>query len=74
MGGLSLATFLTLVNLPALYVLVFRVRENDARAKASAGNGDSVSSVAMLAVGAGANCRRSRVAGSTGGASQVTSS
>src|SRR5262249_22117600 len=30
MGGLSLATFLTLVNLPALYVLVFRVREHEA--------------------------------------------
>ncbi len=27
MGGLSLATFLTLVNLPCLYVLVFRVKE-----------------------------------------------
>lgn len=27
MGGLSVATFLTLVNLPALYVLIFRVRE-----------------------------------------------
>ena len=26
MGGLSLATFLTLINLPALYVLLFRVR------------------------------------------------
>ena len=26
MGGLSLATFLTLINLPALYVLFFRVR------------------------------------------------
>ena len=33
MGGLSLATFLTLVNLPALYVLVFRVREHDVRAE-----------------------------------------
>lgn len=26
MGGLSLATFLTLINLPALYILLFRVR------------------------------------------------
>jgi len=26
MGGLSLATFLTLINLPALYVLLFRVK------------------------------------------------
>ena len=26
MGGLSVATFLTLINLPALYVLLFRVR------------------------------------------------
>lgn len=26
MGGLSVATFLTLVNLPAIYVLIFRVR------------------------------------------------
>jgi multidrug efflux pump subunit AcrB len=26
MGGLSIATFLTLINLPALYVLLFRVR------------------------------------------------
>jgi multidrug efflux pump len=26
MGGLSIATFLTLVNLPAIYVLIFRVR------------------------------------------------
>ena len=26
MGGLSLATFLTLINLPALYVIFFRVR------------------------------------------------
>jgi len=26
MGGLSLATFLTLINLPALYVLIFRVK------------------------------------------------
>lgn len=26
MGGLSVATFLTLINLPALYVLIFRVR------------------------------------------------
>lgn len=29
MGGLSLATFLTLINLPALYVLLFRVRPNN---------------------------------------------
>ena len=28
MGGLSLATFLTLINLPALYVLFFRIRPN----------------------------------------------
>jgi multidrug efflux pump subunit AcrB len=27
MGGLSMATFLTLINLPALYVLLFKVRE-----------------------------------------------
>ncbi len=27
MGGLSVATFLTLINLPALYVLLFRVRK-----------------------------------------------
>jgi Cu/Ag efflux pump CusA len=27
MGGLSVATFLTLINLPALYVLLFRVRQ-----------------------------------------------
>lgn len=26
MGGLSLATFLTLINLPALYILIFRVK------------------------------------------------
>lgn len=26
MGGLSLATFLTLINLPAIYVLLFRVK------------------------------------------------
>jgi len=26
MGGLSLATFLTLINLPALYVILFRVK------------------------------------------------
>jgi hypothetical protein len=26
MGGLSVATFLTLVNLPAIYVLIFRIR------------------------------------------------
>ncbi len=26
MGGLSIATFLTLVNLPAIYVLIFRIR------------------------------------------------
>jgi multidrug efflux pump len=26
MGGLSIATFLTLINLPALYVMIFRVR------------------------------------------------
>jgi multidrug efflux pump len=26
MGGLSIATFLTLINLPAIYVLIFRVR------------------------------------------------
>lgn len=29
MGGLSIATFLTLINLPALYVLLFRVRNNE---------------------------------------------
>jgi multidrug efflux pump len=28
MGGLSMATFLTLINLPALYVLLFRVKED----------------------------------------------
>jgi multidrug efflux pump len=27
MGGLSVATFLTLINLPALYVLLFRVKQ-----------------------------------------------
>jgi multidrug efflux pump subunit AcrB len=27
MGGLSIATFLTLMNLPALYVLMFRVKK-----------------------------------------------
>jgi multidrug efflux pump subunit AcrB len=26
MGGLSIATFLTLINLPAIYVLIFRVK------------------------------------------------
>jgi hypothetical protein len=26
MGGLSVATFLTLINLPALYVILFRVK------------------------------------------------
>jgi multidrug efflux pump subunit AcrB len=28
MGGLSLATFLTLLNLPALYVILFRVKKD----------------------------------------------
>jgi multidrug efflux pump len=32
MGGLSVATFLTLVNLPALYVLLFRVRPTESSA------------------------------------------
>jgi multidrug efflux pump subunit AcrB len=31
MGGLSIATFLTLMNLPALYVLMFRVRKTAAQ-------------------------------------------
>jgi multidrug efflux pump subunit AcrB len=26
MGGLSIATFLTLINLPAIYVMLFRVK------------------------------------------------
>jgi multidrug efflux pump len=29
MGGLSIATFLTLMNLPALYVLMFRVKKTN---------------------------------------------
>ncbi len=33
MGGLSVATFLTLMNLPALYVLIFRVRRPTAASK-----------------------------------------
>ncbi len=32
MGGLSLATFLTLINLPALYVLLFHVRPEETKA------------------------------------------
>jgi multidrug efflux pump len=37
MGGLSVATFLTLINLPALYVLIFRVKPTfrDLRSKES---------------------------------------
>jgi multidrug efflux pump len=37
MGGLSVATFLTLINLPALYVLIFRVKPTfrDSRSKKS---------------------------------------
>ena len=32
MGGLSIATFLTLINLPAIYVLLFRIKpEQDSR-------------------------------------------
>jgi multidrug efflux pump subunit AcrB len=34
MGGLSIATFLTLINLPAIYVLLFRIKP-DAKAAAS---------------------------------------
>jgi multidrug efflux pump subunit AcrB len=30
MGGLSIATFLTLINLPAIYVMIFRVRPPEA--------------------------------------------
>jgi hypothetical protein len=30
MGGLSVATFLTLINLPSLYVLLFGVRQPSA--------------------------------------------
>jgi multidrug efflux pump subunit AcrB len=26
MGGLSIATFLTLINLPAIYVLLFKIK------------------------------------------------
>jgi hypothetical protein len=33
MGGLSIATFLTLVNLPALYVLLFRIKPEEASKK-----------------------------------------
>ena len=36
MGGLAVATFLTLVNLPALYVLLFRVKRPAAPAPAGA--------------------------------------
>jgi multidrug efflux pump subunit AcrB len=35
MGGLSIATFLTLVNLPALYVLLFRIKPEEASKKES---------------------------------------
>jgi len=38
MGGLSLATFLTLINLPALYVLFFRVRPMDSIVGRSSAN------------------------------------
>ncbi len=34
MGGLSVATFLTLLNLPAIYVLLFRVRETRSESEA----------------------------------------
>ena len=41
MGGLSLATFLTLINLPAvLYVLLFRVKQQSLFEMASARDGD----------------------------------
>lgn len=33
MGGLSIATFLTLINLPALYILIFRVKKQTKVAK-----------------------------------------
>lgn len=39
MGGLSIATFLTLVNLPALYVIFFRVKPSLASAPLDAENG-----------------------------------
>jgi len=37
MGGLSIATFLTLLNLPALYVMWFRVRRDEPRVAPRAG-------------------------------------
>jgi multidrug efflux pump len=36
MGGLALATFLTLLNLPALYVLMFRVRPDEPKSSPQA--------------------------------------
>ncbi len=39
MGGLSIATFLTLVNLPALYVIFFRVKPSLASATQAAESG-----------------------------------
>ena len=53
MGGLSLATFLTLINLPALYALLFHVRPpklSDVLADASK-LGGTISQVPHLRIG-----------------------
>jgi multidrug efflux pump subunit AcrB len=49
MGGLSIATFLTLINLPALYVLMFRVKR-PASASPDSSNIDTIRSAESHAV------------------------